>query len=230
LFSQNKLDQKGKKQGEWVKTYPNSKSIEFKGQFKDDKPYGEFIYYFQSGKVKARTNFIQNSTVSYSELFHENEVLLAEGKFIGKDKDSTWSFYGERGHLGLVENYNKGKLHGTRTVFYVPENLKDTTKRISQVSNYSNGELDGEFVEYFDNGVLKHSSKYVKGKREGIALSYHPNGKLMMKDTYLNGAKEGWCFAFNEDGVESGKSFFHLGLRLSDEEIQKILKKNNQKK
>jgi len=228
--AQNKLDEKGKKQGDWVKTYPNSKSIEFKGQFKDDQPYGEFIYFFQTGKIKARTNFIQNSSISYSVLFHENEVVLAEGKFIGKEKDSTWSFYGNRGHLGLVENYKKGKLHGKRTVFYVPENLRDTTKRISQVASYTNGELDGEFIEYFDNGVLKHSSKYSKGRRVGISLSYHPNGKIMIKDTFLNGAKEGWCYAYNEEGIESGKSYFHLGTRLSEEETQRFLKKNSQKK
>ena len=228
--AQNKLDEKGKKQGDWVKTYPNSKSIEFKGQFKDDQPYGEFIYFFQSGKIKARTNFIQNSSLSYSVLFHENEVVLAEGKFIGKEKDSTWSFYGNRGHLGLVENYKKGKLHGKRTVFYVPENLRDTTKRISQVASYTNGELDGEFIEYFDNGVLKHSSKYIKGRRVGISLNYHPNGKIMIKDIFLNGAKEGWCYAYNEEGIESGKSYFHLGQRLSEEELQKFLKKNTLKK
>ncbi len=157
--AQNKLDEKGKKQGDWVKTYPNSKSIEFKGQFKDDQPYGEFIYFFQTGKIKARTNFIQNSAISYSVLFHENEVVLAEGKFIGKEKDSTWSFYGNRGHLGLVENYKKGKLHGKRTVFYVPENLRDTTKRISQVASYTNGELDGDFIEYClaNPKIISHS-------------------------------------------------------------------------
>jgi antitoxin component YwqK of YwqJK toxin-antitoxin module len=230
IFSQNKIDEKGKKQGQWVKTYPNSKAIEFKGQFKDDKPYGEFVYFFQSGKIKARTNFIENSSSSYSVLFHENEVILAEGKFIGKEKDSTWNFYGNHGHLGLIENYKKGVLHGKRTVFYVPENLKDTTKRISQVCNYNNGAREGEFIEYFDNGVLKNTSKYEKGKCVGVALSYHPNGKLMLKDTYLNGAKEGWCYAYNEEGTETGKSYFHLGQRLSEEELQKFLKKNTQKK
>ena len=230
MFAQNKVDDKGKKQGEWVKTYPNSKSVEFKGQFKDDLPYGEFIYFFQTGKIKARTNFIYNTGISYSVLFHENEVILAEGKFLGKEKDSTWTFYGNRGHLGLIENYKKGVLHGKRTVFYVPENLRDTTNRVSQMSNYKDGVRDGEFIEYFDNGVLKHSSNYEKGKCVGDALSYHPNGKLMIKDTFLNGAKEGWCYAFNEEGVESGKSYFHSGKRLSEEELQKFLKKKTQKK
>ena len=230
IFSQNQIDEQGKRQGQWVKTYPNSKAVEFKGQFKNDKPYGEFVYFFQSGKIKARTNFIENSSISYSVLFHENEVILAQGKFIGKEKDSTWNFYGNHGHLGLIENYKKGVLHGKRTVYYVPENLRDTTKRISQVASYTNGELDGEFIEYFDNGVLKHSSKYIKGRRVGISLNYHPNGKIMIKDTFLNGAKEGWCYAYNEEGIESGKSYFHLGQRLSEEELQKFLKKNTLKK
>ena len=47
VFSQeiNKVDSKGRKQGVWQKTYPNSRAIEYKGQFKDDKPVGTFYYF-----------------------------------------------------------------------------------------------------------------------------------------------------------------------------------------
>ena len=49
----NQTDSKGRKQGEWAKTYPKSRVYQYKGQFKDDKPIGTFTYYYESGKVKA---------------------------------------------------------------------------------------------------------------------------------------------------------------------------------
>ena len=159
------------------------------------------------------------------KFFRENPTDLLN--LVPKDKEEY--FYTKIKEVA-IENYKKGVLHGKRTVFYVPENLRDTTNRVSQMSNYKDGVRDGGFIEYFDNGVLKHSSNYEKGKCVGDALSYHPNGKLMIKDTFLNGAKEGWCYAFNEEGVESGKSYFHSGKRLSEEELQKFLKKKTQKK
>jgi hypothetical protein len=36
----NQTDAKGRKQGEWAKTYPKSRVYQYKGQFKDDKPIG----------------------------------------------------------------------------------------------------------------------------------------------------------------------------------------------
>ena len=44
----NKVDEKGKKQGVWEKTYPRSKVLHYKGQFKDDKPVGTFQYFYSS--------------------------------------------------------------------------------------------------------------------------------------------------------------------------------------
>ena len=38
-IGQNQIDSKGRKQGPWSKTYPKSKVYEYKGQFKDNKPY-----------------------------------------------------------------------------------------------------------------------------------------------------------------------------------------------
>ena len=40
-MTQNLTDAAGKKQGQWVKNYPNGK-IMYEGTFKDDKPVGLF--------------------------------------------------------------------------------------------------------------------------------------------------------------------------------------------
>ncbi|HRE96460.1 MAG TPA: hypothetical protein PK637_06835, partial [Flavobacteriales bacterium] len=48
----NQTDAKGKKQGMWDVKYPNSQVSKYKGTYKDGKPQGEFIHFYESGKVK----------------------------------------------------------------------------------------------------------------------------------------------------------------------------------
>ena len=40
----NQTDKNGLKQGRWEKTYTNG-AIRYQGQFRNDKPYGEFKYF-----------------------------------------------------------------------------------------------------------------------------------------------------------------------------------------
>ena len=59
VIAQNKIDENGKKQGPWKKTYPRSIAVQYEGQFKDDKPVGTFKYYYPSRKIQA--DFISES-------------------------------------------------------------------------------------------------------------------------------------------------------------------------
>ena len=58
-ISQNVIDANGKKQGQWSKLHPGTKVYQYKGQFKDDKPVGTFMYYYQSSKLKAIVKHIK---------------------------------------------------------------------------------------------------------------------------------------------------------------------------
>jgi len=42
--AQNIIDDKGRKQGNWIKKNPQSNAIDYTGQFKDDKTVVTFIY------------------------------------------------------------------------------------------------------------------------------------------------------------------------------------------
>ena len=52
----NNIDKQGRRQGKWIEYFDNGK-VRFEGQFKDDFPIGEFVYYDESGAVKVRNNY-----------------------------------------------------------------------------------------------------------------------------------------------------------------------------
>ena len=225
LFSQNTKDQEGRKQGYWIKKFPNSNAIDYTGQFKDDKPFGTFIYYFTSGKKKAQITYI-NSYTTYTIMYHENEEILAQGKFINQLKDSTWNIYSPSGKVSIIENYKNGILNGERLVFYPLGNSITKKEQVSQKQFYLNGKLNGKQIEYFDNGKIWKESNYQNGVKEGEELTYNPYGFIEMKDFYLNGTKNGWCFAYDSIGSKiNAKVYFKFGLKLDSVATVKYLEK-----
>ena len=78
LAQVNKTDPKGKKQGVWEKVYPGTRVYMYRGEFKDDRPIGTFVYFYKSGKSKA---VIEHSETSRSEgyFYHETGGVMSYG-------------------------------------------------------------------------------------------------------------------------------------------------------
>jgi antitoxin component YwqK of YwqJK toxin-antitoxin module len=80
------------------------------------------------------------------------------------------------------------------------------------------GILEGERVNYFENGQLRYKGSYKNGLREGEWTFYHDNGQLYGKGSYKNGKKEGEWVDYRKDGtVNSERSgTFKNGKTASD--------------
>ena len=57
--SNNITDAKGFKQGKWVGTFESGKT-RYEGSFKDNLPFGTFVYYYESGEKSADLVFSEN--------------------------------------------------------------------------------------------------------------------------------------------------------------------------
>ena len=67
--------------------------------------------------------------------------------------------------------------------------------------SFKNGEQEGPWVSYHDNGQLWQKGDYKNGKEEGTWVWYHVNGQLRAKGALKNGEKEGpWVF-YSGDGI-----------------------------
>jgi antitoxin component YwqK of YwqJK toxin-antitoxin module len=225
IYAQNRVDDKGRKQGSWIKKLPQSNIVDYTGQFIDDKPVGTFIYYFTSGKKKAEINYRSNNS-SYTIMYHENETILAQGKFVNQQKDSTWIIYTKSGKVSIIENYKNGILQGERYVYYPLGNSETKKDQITQKQTYRNGKLHGKQVDYFENGKIWRESIYDNGIKSGEEITYSPYGNIELKDYYFNGVKNGWCLAYDSLGKnEIAKAYYRLGERLDSLQTKRYLLK-----
>ena len=68
-IAQNVTDATGKKQGPWVKNYPDGK-IMYEGTFRDDKPVGLFKRYNEKGVLQSELTFSDNKDEAQAVFFH----------------------------------------------------------------------------------------------------------------------------------------------------------------
>ena len=70
------------------------------------------------------------------------------------------------------------------------------------ICRYKNGILEGEQIEYYDNGNIYCKNNYKNGKREGERIEYYNNGNIYCKNNYKNGKREGeWIEYYNNGNI-----------------------------
>ncbi len=225
----NRTDEKGRKQGDWVKTFPGSRAILYKGQFKNDLPVGTFTYYYPSTKVKAIIKHDEETKRSVGYFYHENGELMTFGKYLNYKKDSLWFNFGPSGRISFTDSYKADSLHGVKTVYFVSENINDKSERKSRVMHYNNGKLDGDYKEWFDFGGVRTIGQYKDNKKVGYWIDYQPTGKMLAKTHYKNGIRHGWCYAYDKDGKEVNKVYYFLGELKEGKDLEFIMKQMKEK-
>jgi antitoxin component YwqK of YwqJK toxin-antitoxin module len=217
VFGQiNVKDSQGRKQGVWKKPYSQNTQFKYVGQFKDDRPYGKFVYYYENGAVEAVIHFKPDGTAK-SKMYHESGYMMAKGNYINQKKDSLWTFYDDRGYVSYQEEYKGGKLHGQRVVYFEPQNGKYP---VMEYSNWKNGVQHGDYKKYHPNMKLAEEGKWVDGQRTGIVKHYYPSGKQARIERYQFGVKHGYWVFYSPEGEQAGYHLYWHGKRLKGEALK----------
>lgn len=190
----NRTDEKGRKQGEWLRTWAGSQQARYHGWFKDDQPTGTFTHWSTAGLVESVVEHRADGRSSYARHYHPNGLVMAEGRYLGREKDSTWNHYDAEGRLRSVERYRAGTLHGEQLTYF-PDGI------VAERALWNDGKPHGAYLQYHPDGTLKHEATYDKGVQEGTFTWYFTNGKKEIEGKYVAGEKQGTWFKFNSDGA-----------------------------
>jgi len=201
----NKLDAKGKKHGEWKESHKNGKR-RYEGKFDHGIPTGQFKHYYEkTGLLEAQLNYYPGGKKAAAFLYHPNGVVMAQGMYVDKKKDSLWRYYAEDSSLISEEFYRLGVKHGEWKTYYKNGN-------ISTLETYNNGKKEGPFKENFENGKTKREGQYLNEKAEGVFKTYFLTGTIVSSGTYANGLKNGeWLYFNYTTGKQEKKEIYEHG-------------------
>ncbi|MFN3916217.1 MAG: toxin-antitoxin system YwqK family antitoxin [Flavobacteriales bacterium] len=220
LAQANQHDSKGRKQGEWSETWGENKRKKYVGQFKDDKPYGRFTYYYESGEVSSVVDYSKNGTVAYAKAYFPNGNIMSRGKYENKLKDSVWVYFNDREGLISTENWVKGKKEGEEKIFY-----GDPDQSLFEINTYKNGLKNGQWKQYYKNGKILAIGTYRDDNFEGKVTYYYSSGTVDEEGAYKNAVKNGYWKKYDEDGKLLGKVYYLNGKVIEGEALEKHLEK-----
>ncbi|MGB0165725.1 MAG: toxin-antitoxin system YwqK family antitoxin [Luteibaculum sp.] len=193
LFAQiNQIDDLGRKQGEWSKTYKNGVA-KYEGSFKDDVPVGTFKYYYPNGKLKTELSY-RSADKSYAVHYYTNGKKQSEGLYIEQKKDSTWTFYNESGEVASREQYRNDMRHGV-SISYYPDG------KIASETQYKDDLIHGTEKTFFEGGQLQMERSYSNGVAQGIYKVLNIKGNPVLQGKYEKGEEVGEWRVFDKDGV-----------------------------
>lgn len=194
----NKTDDTGRRQGKWIDFHDNGK-IRYTGEFKNNEPIGEFLYYSEDGALVAKNNYLKKSNITETEMYAANGKVIAKGKYINKKKHDKWEYFSvENGALILTENYENGIIVG-KSVAY-----SSTTQIVIEEIEYVNGMKNGVCCRYYDNGRIMERATYQNDKLNGDYAFYYPNGVVKEEGKYVEDHRVGeWKTYDMEEGLLS---------------------------
>ncbi len=197
LFAQpgtiNQKDSQGRKQGPWVRKWAESERTRYAGQFKDDKPVGNFIYYSTDGKVESRIDHYAGSNASHGLHYHPNGQVMAEGRYVEQDKDSTWNYFDDAGKLRNTEHWKAGKMDGTMISYFADG-------KVAERRNFKDGKASGPAEQYYEDGTQRYRANFLNGEPEDTETFFFANGKKEIEGRYVNGERDGQWVYYNNDG------------------------------
>jgi antitoxin component YwqK of YwqJK toxin-antitoxin module len=191
----NKTDSQGKKQGHWIKKYPNG-NIQYEGTFKDDKPVGEFKRFYENKVIKSILIYSSISNVAEATIYHTNGFISSKGKYVNQLKEGKWKFfsYSIDGCLINEEEYTKNLRNGLSLKYY-----PDST--LAEKINFANDVKEGEWLQYHPNGKIYLKAFYSGGQLNGKFEAWYDNGKPEYSGNYKNDMRDGAWKIYNEDGT-----------------------------
>lgn len=191
----NQTDAQGRKQGRWIKKYPDE-TIMYEGFFKDDHPVGEFKRYYEDKTLKSLLQYDLNGKEAVATLYHPNGNLATKGTYVNQKKEGKWQFFSAitKGYLISEETYSGNRRNGLTIKFYPDSTIAEKISYVNDIKN-------GEWVQYYPSGAICTKSNYVNGNINGKFEVWFENGQIEFSGQYKNDARDGLWLIYSSDGT-----------------------------
>lgn len=193
----NQFDANGNRHGLWKGTHKETNRPRYEGVFNHGKETGVFKYFddTKAGVIIATRDFSKGDGSCYALFYDQKGNTVSEGKLLNKIPEGTWKYYHlESKTLMTVESYKKGKLDGTKKIFY-------TNSLLAEETNYTMGIKNGSSKTFAENGKPIDAHIYKNGLYQGLASYYDGNGNKMYEGNYANGKRVGLWKFFDQNKV-----------------------------
>ena len=211
----NRYNSENNKDGVWKEFYNN-------GNIKKEKSYlnGKLNGYtkiynengklldaikYENGEVDLKLND-QELNVEIKEEYDKNENLVFTGTYKKNIPIGIHRYFNKKGDVIKSITYNiYGKVIGEGKVLINGNNEGDwivyyDNGKKREIGKYSRGKKHGKWTYYYKNERVQQLGSYVNGKLSGSWRWYYETGELLREELYLYGQQDGEAIEYSELG------------------------------
>jgi TonB family protein len=153
------------------------------GNYKENNFFGPFLYYYSNGQVESKGNYSGGDRIGLWEEWYPTGKPREVGNYLPDEPAKPYryrdtyrisSFWDSTG-TQLVTN-GTGRFYAT-----------DDTGRLEEEGAYASGAKEGKWLDYYENGKVKHEEMYQAGE--------------LVQGTYFN--EKGESFTYNAYDYEA---------------------------
>ncbi|WP_338941678.1 phosphatidylinositol-4-phosphate 5-kinase [Fusobacterium nucleatum] len=178
-------------------------------------PNGKYIEYYKNGQIKIQGHIKEGKRDGEFKAFLKNgksagSVIYKDGKII---KSTLIKAMKNNASFPPIDNINY-KLDTTHTLGKVE--FENGLLRIYFIFN-KNGLLDGNSIEYYEEGNIESIVPYKNNVVEGLVITYYENGNIKEEVNYKNDNMNGEAKSYDENGKLNGRTIFKDNIKLEEE-------------
>lgn len=213
-------------EGKWISYYEN-KNIKSEGFWKNSLLDSTWIFYDSSGRVTLEENYSKNLKNGLSIFYDTIGFKIKESNYVDGKKTGTELLYFTGTNKIKEENNFKNGIKDGVSLEY------DKNQQLITIYNFdmgvvykkeemnrldSEGNKQGMWKEYHENGKIKEEAFYFHGKQDGIVKKYNNKGKLEKMESFNKGKE-------SETEISLGLELSKIPLEL-DKYLLGVLKEN----
>ena len=151
---------------------------------------------------------------------YDNGGIKVEGNYTNGLRNGYWNEYwveawwydfGEDG-----EPNTKDTLENNNQWDSIEVVIPDFKPKLKLQGNYLNGNRDGTWTEFYQDGKRKTELNYSNGKFSGLQSYWSSNGNKVEEKNYIHGKQQGlWTIYYEETGIKKEETMY-LGDDIND--------------
>jgi antitoxin component YwqK of YwqJK toxin-antitoxin module len=192
-----------------IKYYNKKGKIYRLQSIKNKKTHGDYIEYYESGKIKSKIKYVDGKEQGDYIYYYESGMINYSGNYLDGLIQGDQIWYYESGKIKSRVKYVDGKRQGYLIWDYESGKIKCRVK-------YVDGKEQGDQIWYYESGKIESKSKMVDGIRQGDRIVYYESGNIKNKENYLDGIEQGDRIEYYESGKIKSKSKYVDGKRQGD--------------
>lgn len=175
------------KDGEWF-FYNEEGVLMTQENYKVGLKHGVSKEFFDSGKLLQEENYVEGKLEGKAVEYYESTRVRSEKNYKEGTFHGAFKVFASDGQLMIQGNYANGKKDGIWIEFNNRNKIRLTSK-FKDGTEISSRRENGEFTEYYDNGIPKNHYTYENGKKNGPFTEWYEQGEWIREpmDTPLPG-------------------------------------------